>query len=74
MGDLFSSKKFQAALIALAISLVVFVLNKVGVKVTDDQLIAFLAPVLTYIGAQGVADLGKSKAQIDAGNTASAPK
>ena len=61
MGDLLSSKKFRAALAAIGVALLCMVLKRVGVGVTEDQMYTLLAPLLVYIGAQGVADLGKAK-------------
>ena len=62
------SKKWRAALVAAGIAFLSVLLQKFGVDVTQEQLWTLLAPLLVYIGAQGLADLGKSRAEaIDAG-------
>jgi len=64
MKELLNSKKFVVALVAV----VTAVLVRLGVpEVEVEELIAIVSPFLTYIGAQGFADLGKSKAQIEEG-------
>jgi len=56
--DLFGSKKFVASLIGLATA----VAMRLGVPETSiTELIAIISPILTYIGAQGFADMGKEK-------------
>ncbi|MEK7180503.1 MAG: hypothetical protein AAB706_03430 [Patescibacteria group bacterium] len=62
MGDLLESKKFRAALAAIGVALLCMLLKRVGVAVSEEQMYTLLAPLLVYIGAQGVADLGKAKA------------
>ncbi len=63
MGDLFKSKKWQAALVGF-------------VAVTIGHFNEALAPlaeqlmylIMTFIGGQGLADLGKEKAKVEAGD------
>lgn len=57
--DLFGSKKFVTALLAV----VTAVLVRLGIpEVTIGELTAVISPMLAYIGAQGFADRGKSAA------------
>ncbi len=53
--DIFKSKKFQAAIAGLLVAL----LAKQGLQLDDQAVLLILSPILTYIGAQGVADIGK---------------
>jgi len=62
LASLFGSKKFVALLMGVAIWLG----SKIGLNLTEAQLLPILALIGTYIGAQGVADLGKSKAIVEA--------
>lgn len=62
LRDLLNSKKFVTALIG--------VVTAVGVRlgfpeVQMEELILIISPILTYIGAQGFADIGKGKAQAE---------
>lgn len=60
---LLSSKKFVSALLTMIGAVAV----KWGMPDMDiKEILALMSPVLLYIGAQGVADHGKSKAQVEA--------
>jgi hypothetical protein len=60
--DLFTSKKFLAALSAI----VLYVAGRFGFDVDPAALDRIFAALLVYVGAQGVADAGKSAAAIKA--------
>jgi hypothetical protein len=60
--DLVTSKKFLAALTAI----IVYVAGRFGFNVDTAVLDRICAALLVYIGAQGIADNGKSAAQITA--------
>lgn len=60
LTDLFTSKKFLAALTAV----VVYAAGRFGFDVDPATLDRIFAALLVYVGAQGVADNGKSAAQI----------
>ena len=60
--DLFTSKKFLAALTAI----VVYIAGRFGFDVDTAVLDRIYAAFLVYIGAQGIADSGKSAAQVTA--------
>lgn len=60
--DLFTSKKFLAALTAI----VVYVAGRFGFNVDPAKLDPIWQILVVYIGAQGVADLGKGSAQVRA--------
>jgi hypothetical protein len=60
--DLFTSKKFLAALTAI----IVYIAGRFGFNVDTAVLDRIYAALLVYIGAQGIADNGKSAAQITA--------
>lgn len=60
--DLFTSKKFLAALAAI----VVYVAGRFGLNVDPAALDRIVAALLVYVGAQGIADHGKSAAQVNA--------
>ena len=60
--DLFTSKKFIAALAAV----VIYVAGRFGFNVDPVTLDRIFAALLVYVGAQGVADVGKSAAAINA--------
>lgn len=64
MPDLLKSKKFQAALVGL----IVAIAGHYGLDLNSDMLWVILSPILTYIGAQGLADAlpGKEKALVEA--------
>jgi len=59
--DLLTSKKFQAAVIAV----VVMVLSKIGLDLNPDMLLAVVSPLIAYILGQGIADHGKERAKIE---------
>jgi len=58
--DLFASKKFLAALAAI----IVYVGGRFGFAIDPATLDRIFAALLVYVGAQGIADNGKSAAQI----------
>jgi hypothetical protein len=60
--DLVTSKKFLAALTAI----IVYVAGRFGFNIDTAVLDRIYAALLVYIGAQGIADNGKSAAQITA--------
>lgn len=60
--DLFTSKKFLAAVTAV----VVYVAGRFGFDLDTATLDRVFAALLVYVGAQGVADVGKSAAVINA--------
>lgn len=57
---LFSSKKFVAALVAM----VVWLAGKLGLHLSTEVVSGAIAPLLTYIVGQGIADQGKPAAQV----------
>ena len=66
--DLFTSKKFLATLTAL----VVYVAGRFGLNIDPARLDPVWQILLVYVGAQGVADLGKSSAKVTAAADAAA--
>ncbi|HEX3763176.1 MAG TPA: hypothetical protein VHW23_30995 [Kofleriaceae bacterium] len=60
--DLFASKKFLVALTAI----IVYIAGRFGFDVDTTVLDRIYAALLVFIGAQGIADNGKSAAQIAA--------
>jgi hypothetical protein len=66
--DLFTSKKFLAALTAM----VVYIAGRFGFDVDTAVLDRIYAALLVYIGAQGIADSGKGAAQVTAAAAAAA--
>ena len=69
LTDLFTSKKFLAALTAI----IVYIAGRFGFDVDTAVLDRIYAALLVYIGAQGIADSGKSAAQVTAAAAAAAP-
>jgi len=61
--DLVTSKKFLTALTAI----IVYVAGRSGFDVDTAVLDRIYAALLVYVGAQGIADNGKSAAQVAAG-------
>jgi len=64
--DLVTSKKFLTALTAI----IVYVAGRSGFDVDTAVLDRIYAALLVYVGAQGIADNGKSAAQVAAGASA----
>lgn len=58
--DLFTSKKFLAAVAAI----VVYVAGRFGFDVDPAALDRIFTALMVYVGAQGIADHGKSAAEI----------
>lgn len=57
---LFSSKKFVAALVAM----LVWIAGKVGLHLSTEVVSGAIAPLLTYIVGQGIADQGMPAALV----------
>ena len=68
--DLFASKKFLAALTAI----IVYIAGRFGFDIDTSVLDRIFAALLVYIGAQGIADNGKSAAQVAAAATATSAR
>lgn len=62
MKDMLNSKKFMAAIVAAVLALVGFYLG-----MTVDQIAIITGPLMVYVGAQGLADIGKEKAKVQNG-------
>ena len=60
-ADLFTSKKFVAAIAGL----VVAILGSNEILIDQEALTTVLAPLMAYIVGQGVADIGKERAKIE---------
>ncbi len=62
--DWLDSKKFRSAILATGVAFI-------GVKLgfSTEQVLLIIGPLLTQIGVQGLADLGKGKAIIEGVNT-----
>ena len=61
--DLFTSKKFLTALTAI----IVYIAGRFGFDVDTAMLDRIYAALLVYVGAQGLADAGKSAEVVRAG-------
>lgn len=61
MPEILRSKKFQAAVCGV----VAAVAGRFGLDLPVGDLLAILSPILTFIAAQGVADIGKGRAQVE---------
>ena len=59
--DLIRSKKFQAALVALLVTIAVHYIPGLA----EVPLEAVLTPFVAYILGQGLADLGKERAKVE---------
>lgn len=59
MKDLLTSKKFQAAVIAVLAQIAA----KFGLELDEASALMLISPIIAYIVGQGVADLGKSAAK-----------
>lgn len=57
--ELFASKKFLATLIAC----ITWLVGKVGLHATDEQIGPVVALLATFVLGQGVADIGKPAAE-----------
>ncbi|HET9893214.1 MAG TPA: hypothetical protein VFQ42_22240 [Mycobacterium sp.] len=64
--ELLESKKF---IVAMA-SIVVYGVGKLGLHLDPDLVDKITTALLVYVGAQGVADIGKPAAQIAAASAA----
>lgn len=61
LKNLAGQKKFQAAILAG----VAWGVGKLGLSLSTEELIPLVGPLWLYIFGQGLADFGKSKAQIE---------
>jgi hypothetical protein len=61
--SILSSKKFWAALVATGVS---FFAMRDGMSM--QQIAAITGPLYMYIGAQGLADIGKERAKVENGD------
>jgi len=61
--ELLSSKKFVAVLLGVAITAA----SSLGLEVDAQKLDSMIQLLMVYLGAQGVADAGKSFAQVRSG-------
>lgn len=61
-------KKFQAAVL----SGIVWAVGKIGFHADESTLLPIVGPLWVYIFGQGLADFGKSAAQVTAGPAAAA--
>lgn len=59
--EILSSKKFLASALA---SVVGFLCLRYGLSYTDTAFV--VGPLLAFVGAQGIADIGKSRAVVEA--------
>lgn len=66
--DLFSSKKF----IVLLATIAAYITAKIGWNVPEAEAEKVLLLVGTWLGVQGLTDIGKSKAEIDSAATTAA--
>jgi hypothetical protein len=60
--EMLTSKKFLAAIVAV----IVWIAAKAGFSLDSGELLGAVTPLWAYIIGQGIADHGKSKAQIEA--------
>ena len=60
MSDMLRSKKFIAAILAAILALIGFYLG-----LATDQIAIITGPLMIYVGAQGLADIGKEKAKVE---------
>ena len=60
LSALLHSKKFLATLLAFIVATTATIAEALGVKLPEDSLAAILAPILTYVVGQGIADAGQS--------------
>lgn len=60
------SKKAVATVAAIILVLLQPQLARIDIDVTQAELEQILLALLVYVGAQGVADLGKEKAKVEA--------
>lgn len=62
LGDLLASKKFLTAVVAF----IVAVAGKFGFDLDEATVMALISPFLILIPGQGIADIGKEKAKVEA--------
>lgn len=67
LKGLAGSKKFQAAIL----SGIVWGVGKAGLHVATEDLVPIVGPIWGYIFGQGLADFGKSAAQLQAASSSS---
>ena len=61
MKELLGSKKFKMAVVGV----VVAIAAKIGLNLDTEVVMLIVSPILAFIGAQGVADIGKEKARVE---------
>ena len=64
MSDLLKSKKAIACLVGLVAVVLSMILGKLGVSIPEERIHEVLVLLASYILGQGLADVGKSKAEI----------
>ncbi len=64
ISSLLSSKKFVAMLAGLIVTLTA----KIGWNIDETTITQAVALIGTYIAGQGLADMGKEKAKVEAGS------
>ena len=62
LKDMLGSKKAVAMIAGLIVSFA----GKYGLELPTEELIAVLSPLIAYIFSQGLADIGKERAKVDA--------
>lgn len=55
------SKKAVMALLGAVVGLA----GRIGWNVSPEELLAMLSPILAYVGFQGIADIGKPRAEAE---------
>jgi uncharacterized membrane protein len=67
LASFFTSKKFLVALAAGLTAVVRLIVTAAGVDVDQDALDRIFLALLTYVGAQGITDVGKGAQQVNVG-------
>lgn len=62
---IFHSKKASAAMAGVLLTLLAPLASRIGWDLTQDQLLAVLGIIGTYILGQGLADAGKERAKLE---------
>lgn len=70
MKDLLKSKKLRALLAGVAVAILGPLATKAGVPVTSEQIELVVYLLVAYIGGVGLQDMGKAKAEFEAGKAA----
>ena len=66
MTDMLKSKKFVALVAGIVGLLLTTLLGKLGVSVPEERVTEFVALVAAYVLGQGIADMGKGRAEAEA--------